>query len=235
MRPILIVFILCIGSHFAMAQAKELTEVQQQELDSVITDCVKKINRNNSIETATTSMQVLERLVRKYDHWSSHYYLLYFKLLVIRNAKNNEVAQNAYNSFMLSFDQVLKKSVTNRQKSELYTLKGFVYLTALSSDPIKHGRELAPKVTGLFEKATSLYPENPRPIYLNALFQQGMSKFFNKKYNLCQDLVLANKYFAMQANGRTNYLYPTWGAEHTANEIFDNCNCQIKESSATEN
>jgi len=235
MQNILIILMLGIGFHFGFAQSTELNDVQKRELDSVITDCVKKIELDNSIETATASTQLLERLVRKYDDWSSHYYLLYFKILVIRNAKASEVAQNAYNSFMVSFDKVLKQSVTDRQKSEIYTLKGFVYLTALSSDPIKHGRELAPKVTELFDKATALYPENPRPIYLNALFQQGMSKFFNKNYNVCGDLLLANKYFAMQANLRTDYLYPAWGAEHTANEIFDNCNCQVKESSTTKN
>lgn len=229
MKIKLLIITIFVGFNLSFAQSSSLNELQEKELDSVITACVKKVNADNSIENIKASSQLMERLTRKYNTWSSNYYLLYFKTLIVRNSKDSEEAQNAYNSINSTFDDVLKMSSTNRQKSELYTLKGFLYLTILSSNPMKYGRDLSGKVTELFTKATSVYPENPRPIYLNALFQDGMSKFFNSKYNHCEDLLLANKHFVVEINERENYLLPTWGAEHTSIVIYEDCNCSRKE------
>lgn len=232
MRNILTVLLFFITFQITHSQETLLNKYQQQELDSVIKVCVKKIDVETTLDNVKYVSQLMERVIKKYDVWSSYYYLLYFKVLIVRKSENSEEAQKAYDYFKLTFDKALEKSVNDRQKSELYTLKGFLYLTILSSNPVKYGREYAKLTTDLFEKATTIYPKNPRPIYLNALFQDGMAKFFKSAYNYCNDLLLANKYFIAELNvyDRECFLLPTWGAEHTAETIYNNCSCKYKDN-----
>ena len=149
---------------FSMANSQEM---QDKQLDSIIRVCVNKIDKVETIENMKWSASMMERVTKMKDNWSSNYYLSYFNLLVAMETKIADQKEVYYNSFLKSFAKSESFAKSNREKSELLTLKAFLKIDILVADPIKNGKDLSGEILLLFDEAIKLYPKNPRAIYLN--------------------------------------------------------------------
>lgn len=192
---------------------KILDDVQ---LDSLIRVCIVKIDKLETVENMKWSANMMERVVNLNNGWSSNYYLCYFYLLVAMELENETQKMVYFNSFMKRYEIAEGFAKTNREKSELYTLLAFLKIDLLTTDPLKYGKNLSGEIFTLFDKALELYSENPRAIYLEAVFKTGMASFFKKEENYCDSFLRANKIFIKDFVNRENYLMPLWGAEHNS-------------------
>ncbi|RTY89351.1 hypothetical protein [Flavobacterium sp. GT3R68] len=192
----------------------------KKELDSVIRVCVKKIDKEETVENMRWSANMMERVTKINNCWTSNYYLCYFYLLVAMESKTSEEKDVYCNSFFKIYSIAENFAKTNQEKSELLTLKAFLKIDVLISDPIKHGKDLSGEILQLFNEAMVLYPKNPRAIYLNAVFKSGMANFFNTKDNYCNSFLLANKIFVKDFVEKDTYLMPLWGAEHNSSLLI---------------
>jgi hypothetical protein len=198
---------------FSMANSQEM---QDKQLDSIIRVCVNKIDKVETIENMKWSASMMERVTKMKDNWSSNYYLSYFNLLVAMETKIADQKEVYYNSFLKSFEKSESFAKSNREKSELLTLKAFLKIDILVADPIKNGKDLSGEILLLFDEAIKLYPKNPRAIYLNGVFKSGLASFFKKNENYCDSFLIANKIFIKDFIDNVDYLLPLWGAEHNA-------------------
>jgi hypothetical protein len=202
-----------------LGQTTTLSE--EKKLDSIIRVCVRKIDKDETLENMKWSANMMERVTKMNNCWSSNYYLCYFHLITARLCKNVEEKNVYYNSFYKSYNILESFTKSNNEKSELLTLMALLKIDILLGDPLKYGKELGPEIIGLFNEALLLNPINPRAIYLNAIFKSRMANFFNKKENYYDSFLIANKEFVKAFSQANNYLMPLWGAE-------SNCEILIK-------
>lgn len=206
----LIIFIITFPSQFYAQNFNE------RKLDSIIRVCVNKIDVSETIENMKWSAAMMERVTKLNNCWSSNYYLAYFNLLAAFEAKELEQKEILYDAFLSAYSVSESLAKNDREKSELLTLKAFQKIDMIVVDPIKNGKELSAEIIELFEKAMQLYPNNPRAIYLNAVFKSNLASFFKKDENYCDDFLKANKLFVKDLIYSRDYLMPLWGAEHNS-------------------
>ncbi len=192
------------------------SSISEQKLDSIIQVCIAKIDAEETLGNMMWSANMMERVVNLNNSWSSNYYLCYFYLLVAMEMDNEDQKMVYYNSFMKQYEVAEKLAKTDQEKSELLTLLAFLKIDLLTVDPLKYGKELSGEITDLFNEAIELFPNNPRAIYLNAIYKTGMANFFKKEGNFCNEFLQANKLFIKAYVHQDNYLLPKWGAEHNS-------------------
>lgn len=214
-----LIFVLCFF-YFSILYSQQFDNFGEKKLDSIIKLCIRKIDREESISNMKWAVNIMERVTKINNSWSSNYYSSYFNLIAAMETKEEEKKNRYYNSFIKSYNVAEDLSKTDKQKSELLTLKAFLNIDLLTNDPLKHGRELSGTIAKLFEDALKLNPENPRAIYLDALFKIGMSNFFNNKEDFCDRFLFANKQFVKELMFSDDYLMPLWGADHNSSLLL---------------
>jgi hypothetical protein len=68
--------------------------------------------------------------------------------------------------------------VINGETSETVVLRGYIYMAKVSVSPALRGMTLSAKVTGLFEKALAMDPQNPRANLMVGRWKYGTAQFF---------------------------------------------------------
>ncbi|SHL28046.1 hypothetical protein SAMN05444360_10110 [Chryseobacterium carnipullorum] len=201
----------------------------EKETQEVVLKSLENLEKEYSVESLRKESQMMERLSSKYKNdWGAKYYLIYFKLLILRDSKSEEEKNSIFSFCSQNISQLIDMSKDNKEKSEAYALKGFLFLSAVSMDPMKNGPQYSGEVNSAFEKAIKIN-NNPRALFLNTLFKEGMAQFLKSKYpDLCKELFLANKYFAEDLGEvkRLSNIYPTWGGSVVANKIIQSCTCK---------
>ncbi|PTT32867.1 MULTISPECIES: hypothetical protein [unclassified Chryseobacterium] len=220
----LILFLLFTGLTKAQQSATGEKEIQE-----IVFKSLENLEKEYSVESLRKESQMMERLSSKYKNdWGANYYLLYFKLLTLKETKSEDEKNDIFNFCSQNIGKLFDVSKNDREKSEAYALKGFLYLTVVSMDPMKYGRNYSGEIVSSFDSAIKIN-NNPRALFLNTLFKEGMAQFLKSKYpELCKELFTANKFFAedLSMTSKGNSVYPTWGATVVANKIIQSCSCK---------
>lgn len=70
----------------------------------------------------------------------------------------------------------------DKERSEINTLRGYLYFAKMAIDPGANGPKYAGIVMSYYGEALKQNPENPRAILLNAYFQNNMSAYMGGSY-----------------------------------------------------
>ncbi len=178
-----------------------------------------KLDSAKTVSDLQQCKNTFERISLKYtEKWLPIYYIAYSDIqMVYFNAKaeNNETILADAKTYI---DKL--SSFNNADKSEVNTLLGYYYNALIMLNPEINGQKYYNDVIGNYEKAIELNPENPRPVFLLAFFEDNLPPFLRSKRVFCEEI------------GRTKELYskekksiekPYWG-EHFFNIVAQKCN-----------
>jgi hypothetical protein len=117
---------------------------------------------------------------------------------------------------------IVKAKAIHSSESDVVALEGFVYMIRVTVDPATRGPQYAGLAMQTFAEASSLNPENPRPLVLLAEMQYGTAKFFGSSATeACSTLRKSLEKFDTYKS--ENPLSPQWGKE-TALTLAKECN-----------
>jgi len=118
-------------------------------------------------------------------------------------------------------DELLEKAEQLSENNvELVILDGYINMAKLSVNPAIRGVYMSSKVTGLFEKALAMSPENPRAMVMLARMKYGTAQFF--KSGIEEPCALADKSLPYFETENDNTILPHWG-EDTARGLLKAC------------
>lgn len=148
-----------------------------------------------------------ERISQKYDNeWLPLYYTVYCNLEMVYHNPKSE--QN--NAILADSKKILETLNTYKDTdiSELNTLWGYYYTAIIMLDPQVNGQKYFNEVISSYEKAMKQNTENPRPIFLLALFEENLPDFIRSKRDYCEEMNKTKELFVKQE--KTIYK-PYWG------------------------
>lgn len=187
----LILFALCSLS----ASAQSTDEVYNKGMNGAIVqmDTVK------SVASIKKVCNQFDRISQKYsDQWLPLYYVSYCNLqMVFKNPK-------AADTQSLLADAKEKISRLEKMKgvneSELSTLWGYYYNALIATDPATNGEKFYNDVMSNYKKAIELDANNPRPIFLLAVFEQNLPSFLQSGKEYCGELKKSQELYSKAEN-----------------------------------
>ena len=146
--------------------------------------------------------------------WLSSYYYAFCNTKISMLQEDSDIKElyldKAFD-ILTPFDNLEAQFVDSLALSEIYTLKAMIYVGKIFINPMVNGMKYGPLSAKSIEKAKSLYPQNPRPYYLD-----GQSKFYTPSAfgggidKALPELDLAMQYY--NDFGVRKY-WPNWGKE----------------------
>jgi len=108
--------------------------------------------------------------------WLSSYYYAFCNTKISMLQEDSDIKElyldKAF-AILTPFDSLESQLVDSLALSEINTLKAMIYIGKIFINPMVNGMKYGPLSGRSIERAKSLYPENPRPYYLD-----GQSKFY---------------------------------------------------------
>lgn len=195
---------------FVITSSVSLAIAQEQSGKTALEQAVYQLDNARTPDEWKQARNLFERLsLADPSAWLPGYYLAYTDIEL--SFRTNEVQQKQYYLKEASDClEKLKKMKMNdpKERSEVSTLRGYWYFAQMAIDPAQNGPKYAGIVTNLYGEALKLNPENPRAIYLNAVFQHSMASFMGGTYEkLNDDIQRAMKLFKVQTKDNTS---PHW-------------------------
>lgn len=169
-------------------------------------------------EDMKASAAQFERIAAaKPDEWLPAYYSSMIYCILSFSEQDKKRKEQYIEKAQAALDKALEISP---KESEIQTLQGMIYQAILVVDPERNGQEYMAKANGFFETAMKLNPENPRPVYLQAVNVYHMPAQFGGGAEVALPMFEAalEKFQNFQPE---NSLYPDWGQ--------DDCERLIKE------
>lgn len=123
-------------------------------------------------------------------------------------------------------ENIKKAMELSKDNSEIYTLKGLLLTSIVSSNPMVNGPKYTGETIEIYNKAMQLDSTNPRPIYLNGQFQMGAAKFFKQDLEpFCKEVQSSlDKFDNFTPKGK---YYPNWGKD-MALSILNSRDCKAE-------
>lgn len=107
------------------------------------------------------------------------------------------------------------------ETSEIILLRGYVYMAKVSVNPAIRGMTLSAKVSGLFERALAMDPQNPRANLMVGRWKYGSAQFFGSSTDdACAYMQKALSIYKNQAEKAT--IEPSWG-QNQAQGMSEKC------------
>lgn len=182
----LLLFALCSIS----ASAQTTDDVYLKGMNSAIAqmDTVKTVSSIKKVRNQ------FDRISQKYsDQWLPLYYVAYGNLeMVFRNPKAAD-AQSLLADAKEKISRLEKMKGVN--KSELSTLWGYYYNALIATDPATNGEKFYNDAMSNYKKAIELDANNPRPIFLLAVFEQNLPSFLQSGKDYCSELRRAEELY----------------------------------------
>lgn len=160
---------------------------------------------------------LLERIAQaEKDNWIPAYY----QAMVLTTASFREKNKETQAKYIQSAEEILNNSAQDNN-SEWLVLRAMNQTALMITDPMTKGKELSPKIIGLYKKAISLAPNNPRAVLGLAEFQINAKKYFNQDTNKeCEDVKKALSLFGEEKI--TKPFAPSWGKDR-AEQLVKEC------------
>ena len=175
----LILFALCSVS----ASAQPVDDVYLKGMNNAIA----QIDTVKTVASIKKVRNQFDRISQKYsDQWLPLYYVAYSNLeMVLRNPKAADV-QSLLADAKEKISRFEKMKGVN--KSELSTLWGYYYNALIATDPAINGEKFYNEVMSNYKKAIELDTNNPRPVFLLAVFEKNLPPFLQSGNEYCGEL-----------------------------------------------
>lgn len=180
---------------------------------------IVKLDSAKSVNDLQAIRNQFERISLKYDkEWLPVYYTAYTGIQMVYynpKAENNEMVLSTAKACI---DKL--SSFTNADKSEISTLFGYYYNALTMINPAVNGQKYFNDVISNYEKAMQLNPQNPRPVFLLALYESYLPDFIRSKRDFCEEISKAK---ALYEAGQKTIEKPYWG-EDFLKQVSTKCN-----------
>lgn len=142
------------------------------------------------------------------DQWLAHYYVAFTAIDLCFNEQDGKRKDAILDEAQKSID---KAKELNGNKSDIYTLQGFLYQGRIGVSPMRRGRSYSEKAGKALEKAISENSNNPRAYYLMGMNVYNIPAFFGGgSKNALPHFKKADKLFATESNTNKG-IEPSWG------------------------
>lgn len=150
------------------------------------------------------------------DNWIPAYY----QAMVLTTASFREKNKETQTKYIQSAEEILNNSAQDNN-SEWLVLRAMNQTALMITDPMTKAKELSPKIIGLYKKAITLAPNNPRAVLGLAEFQINAKKYFNQDTSKeCEDVKKALSLFGEEKT--TTPFAPSWGKDR-AEQLIKEC------------
>ena len=174
-------------------------------------------------DNPTAAANLFEQIAKtEKENWLPYYYAAQVKIVqsfpLTDRAKKKQLLDQA--------QELLDKSrAQEANEAEMLILQAMLHTSRLTIDPDTYGMQLSPVITGLYTKAATLEPENPRLALSQAEWKMGSARYFGEDPSkFCPDLKAARVLFEKEKQQPT--VAPTWGKERLEMLIEQTCKNQ---------
>ena len=151
--------------------------------------------------------------------WLPNYYVALVNTTTAFGTKDKEQINSLLTKAQNALDVELIKTPNN---PELIVMQAMIHTAWIAFDPMTNGQKLSGTVMGLYGKAQTIAPENPRVVFCKAEFEIGGAKFWGTDTKpMCAQIEKAIGLFAT-FKPETPFS-PKWGLER-ALEAQKGCN-----------
>jgi len=169
----------------------------------------------------TEAVNLFERIAKaEPDQWLPSFYVSY--ILVIEGfSEKNEAKLKAQMDKAMLFLNAAK--AISKDEVEIKLLDALWYTVWVAHDGAVYGIKYGGKVTGIYQEAIAMAPNNPRVILNKAEWDLGGAKFFGQSTEpFCKEIQRAIELFKdFTPKGE---FYPKGGKERAEILIKENCN-----------
>lgn len=199
------------------------TSLKAQDSTSYKQYMLETIHLYDSVKTMDDYKNILNRFERiaaaETAEWLPNYYagLTYIYMSFVRGLED-DLRDDYLDKALEAID---KAEELKGETSEIVLLRGYVYMAKVSVSPALRGMTLSGKVSGYFEKALAMDPQNPRANLMAGRWKYGSAQFFGSSTDdACALMQKALELF--QAQDKTDTIEPTWG-ENQAQAMTKRC------------
>ena len=210
MKTITIILSLLISMYAHATDEKYFTQMGKQ---------IQLVYAAQTIEQYQEAVNTFDRISSaEKTKWEPFYYSA-FGSIMMANKETNGTKKDAYLDKALA--AIENGKAINPAESEFVSLEGFVHMIRVTVDPATRGQQYSGMAFQLYNKATSMNPENPRALAFLAQMQMGVAKFMNSPTtDACNTNKKAAEKFASYKSD--NPLSPQWGKGMTE-ELAKQC------------
>ncbi len=143
------------------------------------------------------------------ENWLPYYYVANVNIVSSFTIKNRK----KINGHLEKAQDNLNMAATfSENNPEIMVLQALLHTAEMMENPAKKSGELAPKITGIYESALKIAPNNPRVNASYAEWQLGSARFFKKDITpICE--VLEKSLLLFEKDTPLVPFGPTWGKE----------------------
>tara|TARA_Y100000590_G_scaffold440066_1_gene564974 strand:+ start:1747 stop:2409 length:663 start_codon:yes stop_codon:yes gene_type:complete len=196
---------------FALSICSDYSNRYYQSMDKGIQMFESSESEEDLLKTSNYFYRISQ--VIKTDWLSSYYYsLCNTKISMYQDDPDikEEYLDKAF-KILSPFDSLGVNNIDSLAMSEIYTLKAMIYVGKIFINPMVNGMKYGPLSGQSIDKAIALYPQNPRPYYLN-----GQSKFYTPSAfggGVDKALPLLKESLEFYKNFKAKKYWPNWGME----------------------
>lgn len=148
---------------------------QDLPMDALIGESLSKLREDSSPEAFRNCVAELKRIDAMFPDSAAPKY--YIALQSLNFAVMNPQAEQT-EGLVAEAEQAVSQleGIKDADQSDIFTLKGFLYMVRIVQDPVRNGRRYYLDVMDYYEKALKLNPDNQVALQLQQKFKEGMSK-----------------------------------------------------------
>lgn len=153
------------------------------------------------------------------DNWLPPYYVAQINIINSFTEKDKEKLSAQLKKAQ---DFINDATAISKDNPDILVLQAQLYTAWIVFDGQQYGMLYSEKATGLYNKALSLAPKNPRMILAKAEWDIGGAKYFGQPLDpYCKDVRRAIELFeTFKPQGE---FYPSYGKERAAQVLAENC------------
>lgn len=172
-------------------------------------------------EKPLEAVNLFERIAKaEPDEWLPSFYVSYVLVVEGFSEKDEAKLKSQMDKAMLFMNDA--KDIT-KDEVEILLLDALWYTVWVAQDGAVYGMKYGGKVSGIYQEAIAMAPNNPRVILNKAEWDIGGAKFFgNSTEPFCKEIERAIELFTVyQPKGD---FYPKGGLQRAKDLLVENCN-----------
>lgn len=207
MKKMSLLIISCIISAVLFAQSN---------YNKAIKDALNAFYTSQTLEEMNGTAHIFERIAEaETDKWLPRYYAAYVYTIHSYKVQEPEKKQQLIDAAQKQLDAAIEIAP---KESEIHVLQGMIYQATIMIDPAAYGQSHSAKASNSFNTALNYNPDNPRPVYLQAMSVLNTPEQYGGGKDAAQPIFeRAMKMF--EAFTPKNDIMPNWGKEHCMEQM----------------
>jgi hypothetical protein len=191
---------------------QHLSAQPSQAPDAAYTEAMEtslmKLDSAKQVADYEACRNLFESIANKYtNQWMPAYYVAYTNIrMVFKNSKHTDA-----DAMLADADRYIEqaKALANADQSEIYTLRGYYFNACILLNAAANGPKYLGEVQQSYQKAIAENANNPRPVFLLAMFDSYLPLFLRSVKEPCEEY---RKALTLYQNSDAKTLEkPYWG------------------------